>query len=197
MRRRAGRGEVVEDVAALLFERRDDGKNALDEAAALGAVGAEASFAPEHSRSDCALGGVVGGGNELGVDEGPKEASELVDLEGLRGGSLVAAKRYPAEQTFDTSLELAHSAAEGAASESAVADAMPPAKHERALVEEGATADGAVAAAIDETLEVPEEMGPAELTALSPVVARPAIGDDEAGKILADDLLRHRGRWRR
>ena len=42
-----GRGEVVEDVALLLAQSVADGEHALDKAAAVGAVGAEAALAPQ------------------------------------------------------------------------------------------------------------------------------------------------------
>lgn len=55
----AGLRDVVDDVALLLLERRGDGEPSFDEAAAGGAVGAEAALAPEHGCAQGALRRVV------------------------------------------------------------------------------------------------------------------------------------------
>src|SRR6202165_4585884 len=97
--RLAGRGEEGECVTLLLLEGGGHGEDALDEAAAPLAVGAEADLAPDDGVAESALGLVVRGLDAVGVDEGEEGRLVLQDVlghsTGASGWRVVAPAREP------------------------------------------------------------------------------------------------------
>ncbi len=65
-------GQVIEHVPLLQAECRDDGQDAFDESASVGAVSPKAAFSPQYS-----LTGVVRRLDTLLVDEGPERWFQL------------------------------------------------------------------------------------------------------------------------
>lgn len=97
-RRFTGRREVGEDVAPLLPQRGDDGEDALDEAAAILAVGTETDLPPDDRAAQSALGDVVHWLDAGGQHEGEESGLVLQDPLGHPLGLGVAAHRGLAEQ---------------------------------------------------------------------------------------------------
>ena len=73
-------GEVIQDIALLLLQRRHHRHHALDKARAVLTLGAKAALAPLHTRTDRAFGRMVRGLHPFNLHEGPQRLAALENL---------------------------------------------------------------------------------------------------------------------
>jgi hypothetical protein len=66
--------------AADFAKRGGDGEDALDETAAVYAMGSEAAFAPNDARSDATLREIIGWVDAVHANKGPEHRFELQNL---------------------------------------------------------------------------------------------------------------------
>lgn len=192
--RLTGVGEVVEHVALLLAQGVPDRKHAFDEAAARGAVGAEAGVAPQDAVAQGSFGRVVGGLDPFLADEGPQGRLHRQKIgaggRGLLIGQLPAVPQLEADlrsQVTDVGLEA------GAPSR-AVTDAMPPSKHLMGALQQYLADPRRLTAAINERLETAFEMGPTRLSLRHRkiVVDGKAVGTNDGRGVFTQQFTGHR-----
>ena len=161
------RGEIVEDVALLSAQRVTHGKHPFDEAASVGAVGAEAGKAPQDSMPKAALGRVVRGLDvAVLAHEGPQgrlDGEQIAAGCGRLGvGELLPIPEFEtnpeAQMATDVNLEARQL-------QGAIADSMPPGKQLRRILQQFLTDTGRLAAARHEVLKGAPQMGPTHLAA--------------------------------
>ena len=180
-----GVGKPSEGVAVLASAGFDDGEQSFDESAAGRGLRAEREFSPDDGVPQRLLGGVVGRLDAGDIDEGPEVFLVLDEFpaEATRARVEVTAQ----QQRVDRFADRFDAATEGAMREGAVADVLPEGEHffggSPEVVSE---AFAGVARAVDEGLEVAEEMSPAPLQSTFAARSEAPI---HAGAVAADDAL--------
>jgi hypothetical protein len=173
----------------LQAQGRDGRQNPGHELA--GALGAEAAAAPQDRAAQGAFGVVVGGFDPRSRHERPQGGLQLQDVRAGGRGLSLGQRRTRLEQLMYLLLDRLDRCLELGATQGAVTDAVPQVKHLVGLRQEGFPDHGVCPTPLQDGLEVPFEVRPAELAAQGgePVVAPPAVRADDAGIRIAQQLL--------
>src|SRR5436190_22418600 len=163
---KCSRTRVLEEsveVALLRAQRLARGEEPFDEATALGAVAAEAALAHEHREADRPLGRVVRRLDALDIDECEERRLQLEHLAAHAadlgdGQSFAFFEQREDLAPHGSSRELELSARHGS-----VADAVPHPEQLPALGEQALTEALRRGVVVEEGLEVPRQVAPAEL----------------------------------
>ena len=187
----AGALEIGEDIAMLLAQGIAHREQALDEAAAVGAVGAEAGVPPQHAVAKGSLGLVVGRFHPLLGGERPQGRFQVEEVgaggRGLGVGpslSTLQEKANVRPQRLDPGLEVVPGQGAGA-------DPVPLGEHRVAGGRQLLADPGGLAAPGLEVLEGAPQMRPADLPAFQGqmAVGRIAIGADDGLAVRAEQRL--------
>ncbi len=155
-----GGREIVEDVTLLLTQGVTHREHSLDEAAALGAVGAEAGVAPQDPKPKASLGRVVGRlDGTVRAGEGPQGRLDGEQI--AAGGRRLGIGKLLTIPQLITNLraQLADIHLEAGTLQGAVADSMPPGKHLIGVLQQLLTGCGRLASARREVLKCASQMG--------------------------------------
>src|SRR5262249_55579532 len=179
----AGSRDEVDDVSALLAQRRCHRQDSLHETAPGRAVRPEAPLAPQDGGTDGSLRGVVRRLHPFDVDEGPKRRGELEDLSTPPGRGLPLATRSLPKEGFHPLSNGSHPSTERPPAQAPLLHLLPPFEHYSGFDQQRRPDPRRLAPLLAEGGEVPQQVRPADLAPPPTVVRNPAVGHEPAPEL--------------
>ena len=158
-----GFSEIVEHIALLLSQGGNDSHDAFDKTTSGVTLGSEARIAPQHTRTDLPFTWIVGRLDASDAHEGPQGGFTLENVTASSSGFVVFAGGALAEQLTDFLCNGLHLFLEGSPAQCSSAHLMPAGKHQLGLNQDSFANALRLAAALDESLEVAQQVCPAQL----------------------------------
>jgi hypothetical protein len=194
--REEGLVEEGDEVTLLDAAGRSRGEDARDEVAARLGAGALRAPSPEHPGAGALFRVVVGRLDALGIEEAEHRASVTEEVAAQRGPAtvlvLLGATGAEGLEGLDEGPGRGH---ERVASELAALEGMPGVEEAVCALERRAGGLDPLGAGVDDRLQVPEEVGPAELAPerVEVAVGAPAIAVEDPAIAVGEPRLKLRG----
>jgi len=161
----AGLREIVQDIAALLTQGRDDGQDAFHEAAAFGAVRSKAPLAIKNRGADGSFGRVVRRLNSLHANKRPQRGGQLENHLAHALGLGFATSSPLSKEGLDRLTNRRHVHRETRSLQRPVPHPFPEGEHLVRFDQEGPTDLGRLATALRESDKIPDQVRPTNLSA--------------------------------
>src|SRR5512145_1287054 len=154
-------GEVFQNVALLLLQRRYHRHHTLDKARTVFTLRAKAALTPLHTWADRAFGCSVRGLHPCDLHERPQRLAPLENLPAGPFGFHHATLAPRFQQAFYLATKRRHGGAKRGASQGALAHPMPPRKHLVRLRKQGVATRLRGPTSASHRFKVPKHMRPA------------------------------------